>query len=687
MSTGVLLEALERRELLTFDPTPNEQYLMEMLNRMRLHPSAELGYMTSSLGAQARSANSDIDGALLAFHTNGTVLAQQWASLTAVQPLAWNADLYEAAEGHNTAMIAADEQTHQAPGEPDLGARATNAGYTNWTQVGENVYAFARSVLHTHAGFAIDWGNDTDGIQNPPGHRENMMEATYREVGIRIRTGVTGLDVGPWVVTQDFGRRWNQGNPFLLGVVYGDTTSNGYDAGEGFGSVTITAVAGNGSAGAPTYTTTSMSAGGWQMQVPAGTYAVTFSGAGFGQAVTYYSVTVGSQNEKLDAVRGVAPPAPVIRVSGNGIVITSGDASPSKTDWTDFGNANLSLQSVTQTFTIRNTGNQNLHLNGSVRVVIGGANAGDFYINTDAAANVAAGGTTTFTITFDPSALGVRNATLTISSTDPSTPTYTFAILGRGVNRPIMQVSGNQQPIAEADSTPTTADWTNFAGVNAQYANKVRIFTIKNIGLATMSITGVTLTGANANLFTVFVQPAATLAAGASTQFRVRYTPNGYIGFGYATISIASSDPLRPVGTFAIRGTGLAQPRAQVTFQNVTIGPGDLIPGTGDGTDYGSVATAGTANRVRLFTIKNTGLADLVLSGVSFVTIAGLNASDFVVSGQPSMGTLHVGQSVTFKVRFDPLATGTRNALVRIGMNDPLATGGMFEFAVSGVGV
>jgi hypothetical protein len=349
---------------------------------------------------------------------------------------------------------------------------------------------------------------------------------------------------------------------------------------------------------------------------------------------------------------------------------------------------------VTETFTISNAGNQNLRLSGFTHVVIGGANAGDFLLVTDAATNVAAGASTAFTITFDPNVLGVRNATVTIQSSDPATRSYTFSILGRGVNRAIMQVSGNHVAIANADGTPTTADWSSFAGINAQYGTKVRIFTITNIGLATMTLSGVgggaavTLTGANANLFTVFVQPAATLAPGASTQFRVRFTPNGFVGFAYATINIASNDPLLPVGTFAIRGNGLAQPRMEVSWTGVVIGAGDGTPGPGDGTDYGSVAVDG-ANRVRLFTIRNTGLAGLVLTGVMFVTISGLNPTDFAVSSQPAGGTLAAGQSVTFKVRFDPTGAGARSALVQILANDPLlaGVGAMYVFAVGGVGV
>lgn len=688
------LEALEPRRLMVFDPSPNEQYMMELLNRMRMNPAAELGLLTTSLGNPARSSNGAVDGALQYFHTSGPALASQWQSLTPAQPLAWNERLYVAAEGHNGAMIGADEQTHQAPGEPALGDRATNAGYTGWSQVGENVYAFAEGVVHAHAGFALDWGNTANGIQDPPGHRDNMMESSYREVGIRIATPgrIAGHDVGPWVVTQDFGRRFSSGS-FLVGVVFQDGSSDGYSPGEGLGGVTVRAVAGNGSAGAPEYTTTSMTAGGYQLQAPAGTYAVTFSGAGWGGAVTYFNVTINSENAKVDAKRGVPPPAPVIRVAGAGIVVANGDLSPQKPDGTDFGNANLTQQSITKTFTISNAGNQTLRLGNFTHVLIGGANASDFTLTMDAATTVAGGASTAFTITFDPSALGVRNATVTIQSSDPATPTYSFAILARGVNRPIAQVSGNQAAISPGDTSPTTADWTNFAGINAQHGQKVRIFTVSNVGLLGMTLgsggPAVALSGSDAGLFSVFVQPTGTLAPGASSQFRVRFTPSGHVGFAYATITVRTNDPVTPLMTFAIRGTGLAQARMEVSSAGAPIAAGDSTPGAADKTDYGAVTTAGAANRVRLFTIRNTGLADLVLGGSQFVVTVGLNAADYFVSGQPIGGIVGVGQSVTFKVRFDPVALGTRSATVRIAANDPLLAGlgGAFEFAISGVGV
>ena len=64
------------------------------------------------------------------------------------------------------------------------------------------------------------------------------------------------------------------------------------------------------------------------------------------------------------------------------------------------------------------------------------------------------------------------------------------------------------------------------------------------------------------------------------------------------------------------------------------------------------------------------------------VVITGLDAQDFTVTLQPSVSTLQPGQSVQFKVMFDPSALGSREAVVSIATNDRLNP--LFSFAVGG---
>src|SRR5690606_24247640 len=130
------------------------------------------------------------------------------AGLSAVAPLAWNPYLAAAAEGHNEVMIARDEQTHQAAGELSLGDRITAAGYTGWTGLRENVYAYSKDPVYGRAGFFIDWGYGPGGSQSPAGHRNNILASSIAEVGIAaVAEDNPSTTVGPWLVTQDFGNR------------------------------------------------------------------------------------------------------------------------------------------------------------------------------------------------------------------------------------------------------------------------------------------------------------------------------------------------------------------------------------------------------------------------------------------------------------------------------------------------
>ncbi|MBE9098669.1 CAP domain-containing protein [Vacuolonema iberomarrocanum] len=281
---------------MAFNPTPAEQEMLELLNRMRMNPSAELNLLVNSLDPIG-SADPDVDSAIRFFGVDGNVLASQWSQLTPVPPLAWNESLYNASRRHSQDMIDVDSQTHQVPGGLSLGARVRDAGYS-YSRVSENIFAFSKSVFHGHAGLAIDWGGGPDGIQSPPGHRQNMMSSAFREVGIGILAeNNPSTDVGPLVITQKYGNRFDFGNSWLLGVVFDDSDNdNTYDAGEGLSDVTVRIVGAG-----QTFVTNTLSAGGYQLQLPAGQYNLTFSGDTLDTTVSR-TIAIGSDNVKVDVI-------------------------------------------------------------------------------------------------------------------------------------------------------------------------------------------------------------------------------------------------------------------------------------------------------------------------------------------------------------------------------------------------
>lgn len=287
-------------------PTPEEQELLELINRARMNPLGEFDALIAD-ASRSQGIISDITTALKYFGTDMALLYSQIEALTAVAPVAWNGALGRSSDTHGALMIEHDLQSHNLPNEAGLLARIQNAGYGSAQLVGENVFAYAYDVVYAHAGFFIDWGGtaETGGIQNPAGHRNTIMNATYTEVGLSIiHENDSSTAVGPLVVTQHFGTRWDYRQQ-LVGVVIDDQDGDAfYDVGEGMGGVTVTATNASGS-----FTTTTWAAGGYQLELAAGTYTVIFSGGGLDGRIVE-TVTIGGQNVKLDAEADTATEGP-----------------------------------------------------------------------------------------------------------------------------------------------------------------------------------------------------------------------------------------------------------------------------------------------------------------------------------------------------------------------------------------
>jgi hypothetical protein len=156
---------------------------------------------------------------------------------------------------------------------------------------------------------------------------------------------------------------------------------------------------------------------------------------------------------------------PSMSVTGKSTVITNGDATPSTTDDTDFGSVDVASGSVTHTFTVSNTGTADLSLTGTPVVGITGTNASDFTVTAQPSATVAAtSGSTTFTVKFDPSASGVRTATVSIANDDSPNNPYIFSVQG----------SGNSATGVDEVSSGTPAVWPSVTSGLLNVASNVK---------------------------------------------------------------------------------------------------------------------------------------------------------------------------------------------------------------------
>jgi autotransporter-associated beta strand protein len=166
------------------------------------------------------------------------------------------------------------------------------------------------------------------------------------------------------------------------------------------------------------------------------TFQVTFAPAAPGLRSATLSIANDNptNNPYAFAIQGTGTgTGPLIGVQGNSIAIANGDATPLTTDGTDFGVTNAAGGAVTHTFAILNTGDAALTLTASPKVAVSGAQASDFTVTAQPSTPVAAtNGTTTFQVTFAPSAPGLRSATLNIANNNVSNNPYVFAIQGTG---------------------------------------------------------------------------------------------------------------------------------------------------------------------------------------------------------------------------------------------------------------
>lgn len=126
--------------------------------------------------------------------------------------------------------------------------------------------------------------------------------------------------------------------------------------------------------------------------------------------------------------------APEIVVESSFIEIPDGDTTPQLADNTDFGSVDVAVGVSAETYFIENTGTADLTI---TAINFSGPAAGDFALagtSVPLPITITPGNFESFTVSFDPSASGARNAVVEITNDDADENPYDFAITGNGVN-------------------------------------------------------------------------------------------------------------------------------------------------------------------------------------------------------------------------------------------------------------
>lgn len=402
--------------------------------------------------------------------------------------------------------------------------------------------------------------------------------------------------------------------------------------------------------------------------------------AGHGVTATATNQSTGDTSEFSGCLTVASTAAPEIQIAGR-VVLTDGDTTPWVHDFTDLGSVVVG-NSWANTFQVSNLGSAALNL-GANAVTLSGAGCAEFLVTLQPASTLVPGGWSEFQVRYSPTNTGTDVCTVSVSNDDADESPFDFVIQGRGDTTPTpdIVIGGNGELIADGDTTPTLADWTDF-GVTTVGTPLARSFVLGNNGSGPLNLSSnpVTLSGAGCAEFLISKQPRSGAQSPWNQQwFYLQYHPTNP-GTDTCTVTVSSDDPDENPFTFVIQAAAAPQPEIDITGNGVPIADGDTTPSLADHTDFGT-STVGTPV-TRTYTIVNSGTASLNL-GVNAVSLSGAACGEFAVSVQPSATVAALG-STLFSVVYTPANSGTDLCQVNVSNDDPDES--PYDFIVRGTG-
>jgi hypothetical protein len=297
-----------------------------------------------------------------------------------------------------------------------------------------------------------------------------------------------------------------------------------------------------------------------------------------------------------------------------------------------FGNTSIGLSNLGG-FNVNNIGSGTLSLSSAVA-------SGDFSasMNGSACSSISSSfSACSINVTFTPTAAGVRNSTLTITSNAPGSP-QSFPLTGTGVLAPVASISPPSVSFGDQDISTTSTP---------------RAVTVTNTGGSSLAVSSIHTTAG-------FLQSSncGTVAAGAHCTIMVSYAPtvNGSSS-GTLTINDNAVGRSQSIGLY---GNGISgTPAASLYPNSLTF----------------ATQTVGTTSPSQAITLSSSGSAAL--------SIAGIVAGGSFAQTNNCPASLAAGTTCTINVSFKPTTSTTITGALKVtdnGVSSPQ------EIPISGTG-
>ena len=277
-------------------------------------------------------------------------------------------------------------------------------------------------------------------------------------------------------------------------------------------------------------------------------------------------------------------------------------------------------------------------------ISVTGADTGDFTQTNDCGNSQPAGGKCTISVTFMPTASGVRSASLTIVDSAPGSPH-------------VANLSGTGNPTGILTLSPTSLTFGNQPVGSPSPAQSIQV---TNTGNAALTISSIVASGDYSetdNCTKAPLQPTTTCS------IKVTFTPSSS-GSSVGALTLTDDAPGSPQ-VILLTGDGVLQPV-------VTLSANSL--------DFSSQAI-GTSSAAKQVTLSNTGSGALNVASI-------VATGDFTASSTCG-SSIAINGTCTISIVFAPTAGGARTGSVTITDNAPdspqviALSGGGSDFSLS----